>query len=738
MRSDAEILSALKDYPRSLSQTYERNLNRFVETKDIELGIQIFNWVAIAKRPLTMEELQEVIATEPLQHTMNSNQLKNNMKRTLECCGNLVHVDEEDRTVHFTHSSVKKYLTSNDIHESVKQYKIDLQKADAEAGVICTTYVNSLVSRGQVARKIQEGRNFAAIPGEMLGDSSRPRKAFKETIFGRSKQSLESNEALNRSISEIFTNTEIRRKQQALSEYHFRAYAEEFWLDHTKQRIDPESSAVLWEMWCGLVEEADISSHLRGVPWTFEDWRERSTDIVIWIVEQNHCSLAQLYLTSSADFALPDLLHLFESAAERGQTVLLGLCLQSGKISGADMHSALLLASQGGHFEIVNMLISANVNVDVRAFYESQTALQAAITCSHADIVDRLLDAGADVNAEALGEGGRTALQAATERGNLELVIRLLKLGAHINAPPTFDNGRTALQAAAERGHNLVVTKLLREKAEVNAAPCDENGRTAFQAAAEQGHLDVMKKLLRADEKVNINAAAGPREGKTALQAAAASGDESVVRLLLELGADINAQASPHHGMTTIQAAAGNGHLAVVQLLLRAKDPANVNDFDYYNNRWTALQRAAGNGHLAVVKSLLKHGAELNARASLTGGRTALQAAAEGGHSRLVDYLLLKGAHVNAPPGFGKGRTALQAAVEGGFADLVDTLLKKGADVSAAGAETDGKTARQAALDSGHLDIVNTLEKNLSTRAEPAQESPYDITDAVSEASPVT
>ncbi len=47
---------------------------------------------------------------------------------------------------------------------------------------------------------------------------------------------------------------------------------------------------------------------------------------------------------------------------------------------------------------------------------------------------------------------GRTALQAACEKGNLELIQLLLDVGADVNASPAEEYGRTALQAACEKG----------------------------------------------------------------------------------------------------------------------------------------------------------------------------------------------------------------------------------------------------------------------------------------------
>ncbi|EXL40290.1 hypothetical protein FOCG_17178, partial [Fusarium oxysporum f. sp. radicis-lycopersici 26381] len=56
---------------------------------------------------------------------------------------------------------------------------------------------------------------------------------------------------------------------------------------------------------------------------------------------------------------------------------------------------------------------------------------------------------------------GRTALQAASEGGHIQVVERLLEAGANVNAAAAARYGRTALQAASAGGHIQVVKRLL-------------------------------------------------------------------------------------------------------------------------------------------------------------------------------------------------------------------------------------------------------------------------------------
>ncbi|KAH8901754.1 ankyrin [Thozetella sp. PMI_491] len=93
---------------------------------------------------------------------------------------------------------------------------------------------------------------------------------------------------------------------------------------------------------------------------------------------------------------------------------------------------------------------------------------------------------------------GRTALQAAAGMGNIDLIEILLEVGADANAPPAPRRGVTALQAAAIKGYIRVAQLLLDAGADVNAAPAAKEGRTALQGAAEHGRIDMLQLLINA------------------------------------------------------------------------------------------------------------------------------------------------------------------------------------------------------------------------------------------------
>ena len=118
------------------------------------------------------------------------------------------------------------------------------------------------------------------------------------------------------------------------------------------------------------------------------------------------------------------------------------------------------------------------------------TRLHTASDECRPEIVTRLLNNGADLNACEI-ESGVRPLHKAAEKGCLQACDLLIRHGAEINAQ-THD-GATALHLAALAGHAEVVSLLL--KYHPNRTLQDSDGRTALQCAQERGHTDIATHL---------------------------------------------------------------------------------------------------------------------------------------------------------------------------------------------------------------------------------------------------
>lgn len=164
---------------------------------------------------------------------------------------------------------------------------------------------------------------------------------------------------------------------------------------------------------------------------------------------------------------------------------------------GSSRHG-LPLSAAAKSFHWTKRLLDAGAKVNGK-LPGLPTALQSACAQPNIDIIQLLLDAGADVNAPASPNRGKPALQAAIHVGKTSIIDLLLQHGADCHALAAESHGATALQFAAIDGRIPIAIRLLRAGAEINAPPSITGGRTALEGAAEHGRLDVVSLLLKND-----------------------------------------------------------------------------------------------------------------------------------------------------------------------------------------------------------------------------------------------
>ena len=126
--------------------------------------------------------------------------------------------------------------------------------------------------------------------------------------------------------------------------------------------------------------------------------------------------------------------------------------------------NALHNAAYSGRFDCIGILINSGIDVNSKVDYDDDTALSFAAAFGYTEIVELLLNRGADINIR--NSANRTALTYAVRNKHIECVTLLLNIGADINIRDNYD--QTALHAAARNGHIECVALLFKYGAVIN------------------------------------------------------------------------------------------------------------------------------------------------------------------------------------------------------------------------------------------------------------------------------
>ena len=155
--------------------------------------------------------------------------------------------------------------------------------------------------------------------------------------------------------------------------------------------------------------------------------------------------------------------------------------------------------------------------------YSDRTHLIIAAERGHAEMVEWLLDKGADPEAQDDGRGG--ALHRACQHGHTAVVSLLVDRGFDTNR--RAHSGWVPLMIAALRG-NVAVVEILLSRKEIQIDRQDDDGWTALWYASRYNHPEVIGLLLPAGEDPRI----ATNHGRTALDTARAGGYEECIQLL--------------------------------------------------------------------------------------------------------------------------------------------------------------------------------------------------------------
>ncbi|MEJ0035023.1 MAG: ankyrin repeat domain-containing protein [Gammaproteobacteria bacterium] len=420
------------------------------------------------------------------------------------------------------------------------------------------------------------------------------------------------------------------------------------------------------------------------------------------------------------------------------------------------------LAARENDATKVRSLLEAKPRPDVNTrTADGTSALHWAVYHNDADLVDRLIAAGAVVNTK--NDYGATPLSEAAVVGNVQVIRKLLSAGADVESPNA--DGQTALMVIARTSNVEAAKLLIGKRANVNAVE-QWRGQTPLMWAVAENQPAMVKVLIEHGAKVDSRSSVNtwdrqvtseprmqsrPSGGFTPLLYAARKGCLQCAEILLKAGADKD--LTDPDNVSPLLLATLNFNFDIAALLVRKG--ANVNKWDMWGRAplyaavdmntlptggradRPSLDKTTGIG---LIKILLDAGANPNlqlklfppyrslrddrgADTLLTVGTTPLLRASKAGDIEAMKLLIAHGANVDLPTA--NGITPLMAASGNGSVNLdtrgrykseaqaieaVELLVKSGANVNAH--DRNGQTALHGAATWGWNDLVKSLAAN--------------------------
>ena len=578
------IRHALTELPETLDDTYEHTL-REINEANWELAHRLFQCVAVASRPLRVEELAEFLAFDfnasPTPRFIEGWRLEDPTIAVQSTCRNFLVVIDigGSQYIQFTHFSVKEFLMSSRLAEAEKEisrYHVSMTPA------------HTLVANACLGILLHLNKDV-------------PAKAWLGTLL-----------PLDENVAE-----------DALQLFPLASYAALHWTDHARfegvsQKVEDGMDILLdltkphLALW--------ISLHNTELP-SWKIFKRDEGPLPTIGTPLHFATICRLY-----DFV----------------KVLILKRLHDVNFRDFENLTPLHMASLRGYEQIVRVLLECDADVTAQND-DGETPLHVASKEGHLQVVRVLLEHGASTKAR--DKFGSTPLHLALQPRGVEDPLDHLHVPSTGSVSGAEDEDDNRLALLYEALQPDIVSYPFPQEASVQVAPdtleriiqMAWQGRTLLHIELCHMPVDTGPQIFHPNPKADAMARSkGERNHLTSH-----SGHVEVALLLVKHGADPTARNA--HGFCPLYFASLYGYIGVVQCLVEhGVDPtAQVNE-----NGWTPLHGAAYSGHIKVVQFLVGHGADPTAQHD--GGLTPLHLASQNGHAEVVQFLVEHGADLTA------------------------------------------------------------------------------------------
>ncbi|ORY14382.1 hypothetical protein BCR34DRAFT_231296 [Clohesyomyces aquaticus] len=358
-RNRVMLRNALATLPPTLDQTYDRILSA-ISKEDSEYALRILRWLTFSARPLSIDEVAEVVAIDAKRDpAFDRDEVLEDPLEVLNICSSLVTMAVDNK--YRNRESPRQIVTL--AHYSVKEY-----------------LVSDRIWTGKAAKY--------GMRGDVCHDA---------IAAG--------------SLGYLLQFQQPQLKPDFLRSFNLARYSAEFWSSHAQKRgnLTKETTQIAVRL-CSRESFAYIN-WIRlwnpDKPWDTPDfWKgpKKIPNPLYFAALLNLRDMVKVLLDKDADVNAQggDYGNALQAASYRGHEAVVTMLLDKDadvNAQGGHYGNALQAASYRGHEAMVKMLLDKDADVNAQGGLYGN-ALQAASLGGHEAVVKMLLDKDADVNAQ--------------------------------------------------------------------------------------------------------------------------------------------------------------------------------------------------------------------------------------------------------------------------------------------------------------------------------------------------
>jgi ankyrin repeat protein len=626
LASQKDFRRIIDNLPQGLVATYEGFLYD-IPAEYQELAAKLLHFIVGSRRPLSLEELQILLALQDDHQTLAAveEDYQPNIRDTVEgILGPLVRISGSQ--VNLVHQSLKEYLydlSSQKENPLSTIYGTSPHKVDMLLTSTCMSYLHLDEFKMDLFSENESGARDSPVSLCTQSPQVDDNDSFLGPFALADDQILRDPEIV-----------EYEACQSIIEKYKLYDYSAMYWARHFSSCSEICSERLRTSA-LALSEARDCT----GLSWLRYYWFHAGFGLEFPLNFNSFVIACFFGHMASIDALLKNEPRIDQDtvgcgvywAARMGHQGVVGRLLQHGVLPNSKIvhgHTPLAAAAQFGHLQVVELLLAED-GTDVNCTnHVGRTPISIAAGNGHAEVVARLL-CHKGVDPDNSDSDGWTPLFWAVGGKHLD-IVRVLAANKKVDVNHVDKRGRNALSWAAAAGENELVKYLLTYN-DLDVQRKDVKGRTALSWAAANGHLEAIS-TLRQSKRISMSDK--DKEGRNAISWACSKGHHLLLTYLIEHDRG-GVDEEDSNGWTPLAWALDRNDPKTVEVLL-ASGLVNVNRKDRSGR--SPLYWAAVYGYVDIVRMLINaEGVETDATDSI--GRTPLTIAHAYGHAEVIGVL---------------------------------------------------------------------------------------------------